>query len=63
MEKVFQEKSNIGGKRVFINLTNHPSSLWGIEQTQDAEKYGDVVDIAFPAIPVDISDPDLNDLV
>ena len=63
MKKVFQEKSNIGGKRVFINLTNHPSSSWGIEQTQDAKKYGDIVDIAFPDIPVDISDPDLKALV
>lgn len=61
MEKVFE--NNVGRKSVFINLTNHPSSLWGKEQIQDAEKYGDITDLAFPNITVDISDPELNDLI
>ena len=61
MEKVFE--NNVGRKSVFINLTNHHSSLWGKEQIQDAEKYGDITDLAFPGIPVDISDPELNALV
>ena len=63
MEKVFQEESNIGGKRVFINLTNHPSSAWGTEQEREAKNYGEIIDIPFPSIPVDINDTELNALV
>lgn len=51
------------GKCVFINLSNHPSSEWGSGQTEDARKYGDIVDIPFPKIPADITDPQLNALV
>ena len=36
---------------MLINLSNHPSSLWGEEQTKAAaEKYGKVIDLPFPAI-------------
>ena len=35
---------------MFINFTNHPSSLWDEEQTNAARQYGEIVDILFPAI-------------
>ena len=36
---------------MLINLSNHPSSLWEKEQTENAKKlYGDIVDVSFPQI-------------
>lgn len=34
---------------MFINFSNHPYALWSAEQ-QAAQRYGKVVDLAFPAI-------------
>lgn len=34
----------------FINLSNHPSSKWGEEQLAAARKYGDIIDVPFPAV-------------
>ena len=36
--------------RTFINLTNHPSSLWSDEQLDSARQYGRIVDMPFPAV-------------
>jgi hypothetical protein len=36
---------------MLINLSNHPSEKWGIEQTNAVfQQYGHVEDLAFPAI-------------
>lgn len=35
---------------LFINLTNHPSSLWSEKQRQAALLYGEIVDLPFPII-------------
>lgn len=35
---------------MFINISNHPSSDWSEEQLDAARKYGDVVDMPFPAV-------------
>ena len=35
---------------MFINFTNHPSSLWDEAQTQAAKAFGTVLDIPFPAL-------------
>lgn len=35
---------------MFVNLSNHPSSLWGEEQTNAAQVYGKIVDLRFPTI-------------
>lgn len=35
---------------MFINISNHPSPLWGEEQRQAAEQWGAIVDEAFPTI-------------
>ncbi len=36
---------------IFINFTNHPSSTWSKEQIKQAQNYGEVIDIPFPAVP------------
>ena len=43
---------------MLINFTNHPSALWSAEQTAAAQRYGKVIDLAFPAI-----DPATNEAV
>ena len=35
---------------MFINFSNHPYALWSAEQQAAAQRYGPVVDLAFPAI-------------
>ena len=32
---------------MFINYTNHPSASWGEKQTDEAKKYGEIVDMPF----------------
>lgn len=34
----------------FINFSNHPSKNWSIKQLKEANKYGEIIDIAFPNI-------------
>jgi len=34
----------------FINLSNHPSAAWGDAQKEAALKYGELVDVQFPAV-------------
>ncbi len=48
---------------VFINYTNHPSSFWSKEQLQAAEKYGDVIDITFPAVSPQANETEIHDLI
>ncbi len=48
---------------VFINYTNHPSSFWSKEQLQAAEKYGDVIDITFPAVSPQANEMEIHDLI
>ena len=35
---------------MLINLTNHPSALWSEEQKKAAERYGEIIDLPFPAV-------------
>lgn len=35
---------------MFINFSNHPSSLWGEEQKKEAGKYGSIEDVPFPQV-------------
>lgn len=37
-------------KNIFVNFTNHPSSLWEEFQLKEAKKYGEIVDLKFPDI-------------
>ena len=35
---------------MFLNFTNHPSSNWTKKQLQEAQKYGEIVDLPFPQV-------------
>ena len=48
---------------MLINLSNHPSSTWSEQQMQAAYKqYGDIVDMAFPAIDPWIDEDGVDEL-
>ncbi len=48
---------------MLINLSNHPSSCWQVEQLQTANtQYGEVHDIAFPEVPPMASKEDVAQL-
>lgn len=34
----------------FVNFSNHPSANWSKEQTEAAERYGEICDYPFPSI-------------
>lgn len=46
----------------FINISNHPSSLWEAQQMAEAERYGKVIDIPFPVIPSTAGEVYVSDL-
>lgn len=48
---------------MFINCTNHPYEIWGSKQQEAAGKYGDVVEIRFPAIEPEWDAERLRELV
>ena len=43
----------------FINFTNHSSDKWSSEQLSAAQKYGDVVDFAFPQVSATATQDDI----
>lgn len=47
----------------FINLSNHPSSGWSIEQTNAAKQYGEIKDVKFPNVPSDAFGSELDAIV
>lgn len=47
---------------MFVNFSNHPSSLWSEKQRKEAEKYGEIVDLKFPLINPEDSRDDLINL-
>ena len=48
--------------RVFLNLSNHPSSDWQENQVQAAQAYGAIQDKPFPPIPPEASNREVADL-
>lgn len=34
----------------FINLSNHPSKNWNLEQQTEARSFGEIIDYQFPAV-------------
>lgn len=50
------------GTPLFINLSNHPSAGWGARQREAAEMYGEIEDMAFPAIPPEAGEREITDL-
>ena len=50
-------------KKLFINVSNHPSSTWSVEQKQAALKGGRMlVDIPFPAVPPTATRNEIRDM-
>ena len=47
---------------MLINFTNHPSAQWSAEQKAAAQAYGEVIDLAFPAIDPAADAPALDSL-
>ena len=52
---LFEEKLSLSDEVsckpcLFLNLSNHPSGLWGDKQIAEAQKYGTIEDIPFPTI-------------
>ena len=39
--------------QVFINYSNHQSSLWSDSQLKEAQKYGTIIDVPFASVPPD----------
>lgn len=48
---------------MFINVSNHVSEKWSVEQTQAAKKYGDIKDLIFPQISTLFTSADIDRLV
>lgn len=50
------------GPHIFVNLSNHPSSNWPVEQKTAAEAFGEIVDMPFPAIPSEADEAAISQL-
>lgn len=48
---------------MFINISNHPSTGWKEEQTNEAQIYGNIVDIPFPNIPPQMDTEEMKTIV
>lgn len=49
-------------RRVFVNLSNHPSVDWSEEQKKAALVYGGIIDVPFPSVPSSCSDKAMQKL-
>ena len=47
---------------MFVNFSNHPSVRWSKEQKEAAEKYGEIVDIAFPNVDPKATESEISSL-
>lgn len=50
-------------KKIFINHTNHPKEHWSAEQISAAKVYGEILDMAFPAISATATAQEIRELV
>lgn len=48
--------------RTFINHTNHAAKCWSRSQRAAAERYGEIVDVPFPAIPASAETTEVTEL-
>lgn len=48
---------------MFLNLSNHPSTLWSAEQLSAAAQYGEIQDLPFPAIDPAADETIIDELV
>ena len=47
---------------MFINLSNHPSLLWGEKQLEEAAEYGYIIDLPFPEVDPECGSEIIEDL-
>lgn len=50
-------------RKIFINHTNHPAARWSAEQISAARVYGEIVDVAFPAVNAAATTQEVRELV
>ncbi len=48
---------------MLINVSNHPSEKWSDEQRKCSLEYGEIIDMAFPSINVQITSEGIDKLV
>lgn len=48
---------------MFLNISNHPSKLWGERQLRAAQQYGKIIDISFPQISSESTSSEIDQLV
>ncbi len=49
-------------KKIFVNCSNHPSQGWTTVQKKEAEKYGTIIDVPFPAVACDLTTAQVEEL-
>lgn len=47
---------------IFMNISNHPSALWSARQRENAETYGQIMDIAFPGVNPHADENEIKDM-
>ena len=47
---------------MFVNISNHPSKVWGKSQFSAAQRWGDVVDYDFPIVSPSLNEIELSAL-
>lgn len=47
---------------MFINFSNHPSERWDKRQKEEAEKWGEIMDIQFPEVDPAMDEQKLSEL-
>ena len=55
-------EATVRDRRVFVNLSNHPSAQWSQEQKTAALIYGEIVDVPFPPVPPSCSEKEIEEL-
>ena len=50
-------------RKIFINHTNHPAARWSAEQISAARVYGEILDVAFPAVNAAATTQEVRELV
>lgn len=50
-------------RKIFINHTNHPAARWSAEQISAAKIYGEILDVAFPAVNAAATTQEVRELV
>lgn len=55
-------EARVRARRVFVNLSNHPSAQWSQEQKTAALSYGEIVDVPFPTVPTSCSAKEMEKL-